>query len=98
MMQRDPNISPEKATASLQQVLERLSDPKVLASLKNQGVAVDRLMPKGVLGGVDATGKPVGGKQALDTLFGLLASLNPRQQAMLLPAAITRPSAQQWEM
>ena len=86
-MQRDPNITPQKATASLQQVLERLNDPKVLASLKNQGVAVDRLMPKGVLGGVDAAGKPVGGQQALDALFGLLASLNPRQQAMLLPGS-----------
>lgn len=87
MMQRDPDMKPQQAMESLQKVLERLGDPKVVADLKRQGVAVDSLMPKGVLGGVDAAGKPVGGQQAVDALLNLLGSLNAQQQAMLLPGA-----------
>lgn len=78
LMQMAPTTQPSEVATYMEHFLGHLTQPHYVKGLKKAGIDVKRFMPQGKFGGVDASGKPIGGQQAVDSFLAFLEALRAK--------------------
>ncbi len=81
LMKLAPTTDPGEVKTYLEHFFGHLTSPHYVKGLASKGINIKKWMPGGAFGGLDASGKPVGGQKAVVAFLGFLDEMRSKGMA-----------------